>query len=280
MFTNYWTCSKFADWLRGTKRPKYATGKGWADWENAARAAHSIRFWLADTFLHWAQKVVMSPATWFNNIRYYCNNRWSAQTHALVAAPEHLKRGQWCDVSSRFLPCMFDTLVDFVEVETAWFNLICDEKAREKFKPPFWALGLLRFKTWRCAKAGIDHLNWAAALINDEHNGVNKKSKFYGTPTPQAESAKEILELYYWYKNVYLTRPDPHEASGWSKYCDETRNRNGGDWLTLLNEDLPPTEEKLKMRLLKKCQQIEDAYDKEDTEMMCRLIKVRRSLWT
>ena len=33
---NYWTCSKFADWLRGTPKLGAATAEEWRDWHKTA----------------------------------------------------------------------------------------------------------------------------------------------------------------------------------------------------------------------------------------------------
>ena len=53
---NYWTCSKFADWLRGTAKPTAETSEGWRSWEKKARDTHPVRYWLADEGLDYLQK--------------------------------------------------------------------------------------------------------------------------------------------------------------------------------------------------------------------------------
>ena len=45
---NYWTCSPFADWIRGTTKLKCGTGKEWAEWEKSAKAQYPIRWWIAE----------------------------------------------------------------------------------------------------------------------------------------------------------------------------------------------------------------------------------------
>jgi hypothetical protein len=101
----------------------------------------------------------------------------------------------------------------------------------------------------------------------------------YGKPTGQAIRAKEIKELYVWWTTVYPNRPDVHDASGWSDYCEAARLANGGK-LSWLGSDKSPKLKKMGDKALKLSQKIEAAYDKEDTEMMIRLIKARDSLWT
>jgi hypothetical protein len=67
------------------------------------------------------------------------------------------------------------------------------------------------------------------------------------------------------------------DASGWTAYC-EMRRDNGYDFLDF--EDKTPEEAEMSKTALEKSQAMEDAYEKEDTEMMIRLIKIRDSLWT
>ncbi len=47
----YWSCSGFADWLRGSAKPRSETAGGWRDWETGAKARNPLRFWLAEEFL-------------------------------------------------------------------------------------------------------------------------------------------------------------------------------------------------------------------------------------
>ena len=171
---------------------------------------------------------------------------------------------------------MFNELVDFVEIEQAWHHCMWDEEARKRFEVPWWRKGWLRWRTWRCPDAGIEYLIWASGLTVRE-DWVDKNDPEYGKPTQQAIAAKEILELYRWWKIERPKRPDPMEASGWSAYCDMRRNR-GDDLLDF--EDRTPEEAEMSKTALQKSQEMEEAYEKEDEEMMIRLIKVRQSLWT
>jgi hypothetical protein len=99
----------------------------------------------------------------------------------------------------------------------------------------------------------------------------------YGKPTGQAIRAKEIKELYVWWTTVYPNRPDPHDAGGWSAYCEQ-RRLAGQDMLDF--EDRTDEEREASRQALDATQAIEDKYNQEDEEMMIRLIKIRQSLWT
>jgi hypothetical protein len=52
---NYWSCSKFANWLRGTAKPGAATSKGWREWKNEAQRSHPVRYWIAEEGLGYVQ---------------------------------------------------------------------------------------------------------------------------------------------------------------------------------------------------------------------------------
>jgi MoaA/NifB/PqqE/SkfB family radical SAM enzyme len=67
------------------------------------------------------------------------------------------------------------------------------------------------------------------------------------------------------------------EASGWSDYCQQIR-QSGRDYLDF--EDRTPEEREQSSRALDLSNEIEDKYNKEDEEMLIRLIRIRHALWT
>ena len=276
--SNYWSCTPFADWVRGTRKLNAGTSEQWDDWQTKAKGYHPVRYWLAEEGLGKLQDFVTYPIRKIYDVKYYINNRYVTRTHALTAHSRDIKPGSWSDVGSRFLPCLFNELVDFVEVEQAWSHIAWGSKEdRAKYDAPFYASGWWRWRTWRCPQAGIDHLDWAMTLTLGTDWGVEKTDPNHGKPTGQALRAKEIKELYLWWTTVYPNRPDPHDASGWSEYCEKVREYNGGK---LFGSKKTPELEKMGDKALKLTTKIEAAYDKEDEQMMIRLIKIRDSLWT
>ena len=248
MRIKYWTNSKFANWLRGTNKP-YSLGLGeWNKWKKEAKQKHPVRYWLAEEGLDHIQDFVNYPKDVYNKISYYINNRWITKTHALTS---NMKKGDYYDLDTRIIECLFDELVNFVEVELAWHHVVWSEKE----SAPWWRR-VFRFRTWRSPQHGLAHLNWEITLKDED-----------GKPTQQAVGAQEKLELYNWWKRR-ANRPDPHDASGWSEYC-----RTVPDFLDTIGS----TGSKEKLDRLS---EIEKQYDEEDTEMLIRLIKVRKSLWT
>jgi hypothetical protein len=276
--SNYWSCSPLADWVRGTKKLSIGTSEQWDDWHTTAKIRHNFRYWLAEDGLSYLQDFVTWPVRKLYDIKYYVNNRWVSRTHSLTAHPRDIKPGQWQDVGNRFLPCLFNELVDFVEIESAWSHIAWGSKEdRAKYNPPFWATGWWRWRTWRCPQAGVDHLDWAMSLKFDEE-WIDKNDPKFGKPTPQAERAKELKALYVWWTETYRNRTDPYDASGWTAYCEASRLANGGK--LNFSGDKNPELKKMSDKSHKLLQKIEAAYEREDTAMMIRLIKIRDALWT
>jgi hypothetical protein len=276
MRSNYWSCTRFADWIRGTSKLGAGTSEEWDEWRTTAQMKHNFRYWLAEEALDAVQNFVNWPMDKLNDIRYYINNRWVSKSHALTADPRDIRPGTWSDVGNRFLPCLFKELVDFVEIEQAWHHCMWSDDAKTKFDVPWWRSGWLRLRTWRSAEAGLEYLRWASTLTNKEFLDEGEKHK--AEPTYQANSAKEIIELYTWWTVTYRNRPDPYEASGWTAACEAQRAANGGRLSFSTPKD--PVLKKQSDKAHKLLQKIEADYEKEDEAMMIRLIKIRQSLWT
>lgn len=278
MRNHYWTCSKFADWVRGTNKLAAGTCEQWDEWTTRAQIRHNFRYWLAEEGLHHLQKIVYLVPDMLYSIKYYINNRWVTRTHSLTAHVSDIKPGNWCDVGNRFLPCLFNELQDFVEVELAWWHVVWDEEARKKFQSPWYATGWFRWRTWRSAECGVANLDWQRQLKFNEDEGFAKGDPHIGQLTPQAKKAQEILDLYTWWTTTYRARPDAYQASGWTAVCEALRVANGGKLSFSTPKD--PALRKAQTKASKLLQKIEDDYENEDTAMMIRLIKVRHGLWT
>ena len=273
----HWSCSKFADWLRGTKKPSSASLEGWNDWHKIAKQKR-FRYWLVEEFFDRVVDVILWPANHLNSIRCYINNRWFIKTHALTS---NLKRGGWHEYDTRLLHSVFDGLINFVEIEKAWKHYIClSNEDRKKYKMP-WHRKFFRLDKWRCPEAGIDYLDWEATLKNDE-DWLDKNDPEFGKLTLQALGAIEILSLYTWWKIDRPKRPDPMEVSGLSAYYDE-KNREakekGEDPLMNLFGENRVKDDRFE-GLSNACHQMEQQQEDEDTEMLMRVIKIRHRLWT
>jgi hypothetical protein len=276
---NYWSCTKFADWVRGTPKGGAKTIEDWDQWRNEAERYNPVRYWIAEELLDNIQGIFLYIPERLNDVRYYINNRWVSKAHALTAHPRDIRPGHWSDLGNRFLPCLFNELVNFVEVEQAWHYVMWNDEERKKFKTPWWRSGWLRWRTWRCPEAGLDYLRWASDLVMNEDMGLEPTDELYGKPTNQALAAREIIELYTWWTTTYRNRPDPYDASGWTAYCEASRAANGGKLSWNSSKDSAELR-KMGDKAHKLLRKIEADYEAEDEAMMIRLIKVRQSLWT
>lgn len=266
MRMSYWSSSDFADWIRGTDYPEYETSEGWDSIEKLAKATHPLRFWIAETLLDKIQDIVMIPSDTFYNIKYYIENRWVSRTHSLTAHPKDIKPGSWCDVGYRFLPCMFNELVDFVEVELAWSYVRWgDEDHQAKYNLPNF-----HWRSWRCRQAGLDYLDWAAEIAYEN------ESKTHYVPSSQALAAIEMKKLYLWWTEEYPKRQDPIDESGLSEFYDYETEKYG----KMINNNRTAEDEEQASKLVKLSVDIEQQQEAEDEEMMIRLIKVRHHMWT
>lgn len=274
---NYWTSSRFADWLRGKPKLKSGTSEEWSVWNKTSKTAHPFRWWLTEELLDSLDDAWNYVPGKINSVRYYLSNRYTVKTHALTSK---LPRGQWHEYETRLLHSAFDSFVDFIEVDTAWCHVMWDDAARKKYRMPWWRgqWWARWFREWRCPEAALAHIEWEMTLTYNQE-WTDKADPKFGTPTPQAVAAKEKMELYHWWKNVYPNRPDPMDASGWSAYCDACRDERGEDnWL--FSDAKSPKLKKQGEQAHKLLQKIETDYEKEDEKMLIRLVKLRKSLWT
>ena len=73
---NYWSCSKFADWVRGTPKRGALTSDGWHEWETEAKGYNPVRYWIAEEALDAIQNFIWWPVDQIYALKYYINNSW------------------------------------------------------------------------------------------------------------------------------------------------------------------------------------------------------------
>lgn len=258
---NYWTCSDFSDKIRnlvGVSKPSSETAEGWNVWKKSYKTNHPWVYWITEEFLDLCQDVVYLPYDILLAIRDHLYNRFIDKPHYLDTK---LKRGEYHGIDTRILFGLFETLVDFVEIEKAWMQVVFSDEEFKKYNYPWYCKNrITRWAAFRCPEAGLDHLKWEMEL-DDEHS------------EGQRESAKIQYKLYDWWKNIRPNRPDPYDVSGWNE-IDHTREDG------MLFKPRTEEEDKLVRDVLTKIDEIEGQYLKEDTEMLIELINIRSHLWT
>lgn len=262
--SKYWSCTPFADWVRGNVKPQAATMDEWDEWKKFSRTSHKIRFWMAEEGLDKLQDIVYFIPDLIHTVRYYVNNRWIDKTHYLRTG---LKPGDWHEFDTRILHGLFTELVDFVEVEAAWFNVVWDKDSQKKFNYPWWRNW---YRLWRSPESGKSYFEWSAALVKNEEWGLTPGEPGYGDLTDQAIAARKTLELYHWWTVDRPARPDVYDVTGWSKYCADTKTFGKTE----------PKDEAKVSKMLESINLLEAQYEAEDTEKMIDLIKLRKHLWT
>lgn len=241
---HYWSCSRFADWVRGEKKPHSLPWGEWDDWRVDLAKRRPTRFFLAERGLPALQNFLMFPLDLWLTVRRRLVLRFLKRPYCLDTG---LSKWDWHELDERIIHGLFNELRNFVEVELASMFLATDG-------------GEFRMRKGRCPEAGIACLEWQSDLKYGDHDFVEKGDPKWGLPTPQAVSARGILDAYRW----WLARPsrlDPMEASGWSDVADSDDESKRGEALARLHE-------------------IEEGYDDEDERMLVVLVKLRKSLWT
>ena len=192
MRLRHWCCSGFADLLRGTEKPTALGWNEWKDWHKQAQAAHPYRYYLAEKLLPRLQKMFFFPADCVGSAHSWYHNRFVSKTHCLKTG---LKPGVYHELDDRILHGLFNELSCFVEEELAALR-----PKDNKYE----------FKKGKCPEAGLDHLDWEASLVYDTEG-----DPLFGKPTPQAETAKLIKELYLWWRgkcHEQISHSDEEEA--------------------------------------------------------------------
>jgi len=265
-------------WLRkklNIQKPLALPWGEWNDWEKNLQTQRPVAFWLTQTLPEWLEKPAELTIDPLNEFKYYLKNRFIDKTHYLRTG---LKPGEWHDFDTRMLHGLFTELVDFVEIEKAHMQAIWSEqKNQQKYQMPWWRKShWFRWGRWRCPQAGLDYLNWEVTLKKDADWFNDPNHPDIGQPTDQSLAAREILALYHWWVYQRTQRPDVQDASGWSAICDEIRAKYQDVFAEVTDEDLQARQD----QALDRWHEIEQQYEKEDTEMLIRLINIRKSLWT
>jgi hypothetical protein len=262
---DYWSGSSLATWLRrkfNAPKPESATLTEWKAWREQDLRQHPILHRITEDHLGQLQDLVYWLPHQFNNLRYWFRLRFIDRPYLLDT---RLPKGAYHGIEARIMHGLFETLVEFVEVEKAWMLVVFDAEAKKRYRIPVWqrVRSLRWFKRWRSAEAGLEHLAWESSLDSPD------LTEFERSPL-QAQAAREIIALYTWWVDERPVRPDPFDLSG----------------LTAATKDIPmhelldgPDREDVDLAR-EACDAIEQRYEEEDEAMLIRLIRLRRSLWT
>jgi hypothetical protein len=190
---HYWSCSKFANWIRGENKPVALEWGEWDEWYDEQKQKRPFRYWLSDTFLKRLQDIVYFPLDLYRTIAVYIRNRYIDKLQYLHTG---LKPGEYYDLDYRIIHALFNELVDFVEKDLSHLSRWDRNKT-------------YKFKNGRCIEAAYDYFKWA--------NNLKRGGKL----TEQAKASRKIQKLYEWWKNKRPNRVDPFSFSQFSYDIDD-----------------------------------------------------------
>lgn len=242
-WSHSWVSVLIGKLLGAPPRPKWGTMEEWAAY-NKNRRKNFPLLEITENILHKLQNIYMFPSDVYHSIRIYIRNRFIDKLHVLDTG---LKKGAYASYDYRLLHGIFNSFVQFIENEQTLKNLK-------------WEITLVNEFEW---------LPREEALIHPD----------YGKPCPQAIAGQEKLALYTWWKEIRPARVDGYELSGFAKWSKENKDEDD-DIFSLCCDDGNETKTEARKALSARWREIDEAYDKEDEEMMIRLIKLRHSLWT
>lgn len=218
-----------------------------------------MRYWLTNEFKY----SVIMPVKWkFDRIRNWVRYRTYDRYHVIDTGltPDYYS------VDTQMLHVNFNILKEFVEVEQAWSKYCWSGE----YKNAPWCERYIPFYRFvypfRRPDLGVEHFEWAATL-DDPILPLHERSE------SQAISAREVLALYKWWTQ---DRPARKEIE-YLGHSDQ-----GLGLMSSLDDDFDRDAEDYKAHIASMDDRNaqEEEWEKEDTEMLIRLIKIRGSLWT
>lgn len=245
----------------------------WNEWYKRTKQEHPFGYFLTETLPSGIDKVCRLYRNPIEDSSAYISNRYGHKIHYL---PTGLQPGKYYDYKYRLLHGMFQSMVDFVEVELAGHHWQWRGKeAREKYDTNWYykTAPISWFTAWRCPQAGLDHLKWAMTL--DQPN-VDEYGNDLSSPH-HAAHAKELYELYMWW-----TTDRPNRSVNRSK-LREFYERMVIKYPDRDLFDFAPYEEEdeAELRQLHEAERdYEEEDEAEDAAMMHRLIEIRGGMWT
>jgi len=246
--------------LFSLNKPTAATWDDWEKWRETAQKEHPIVYWVTEKLPRKLEWVTNHTVGYFEDASTYIINR-KCQTHCL---PSRLKVGRNHSFETRVLYSLFDTFNDNIERGEAYFETTAYNEStgtREDQVP--WYQDIF-FKPWRSPELGRQHLK---TMLAEDMDAEAKYTTF------------EKIVLYSWWNEIYPNRGDAIVESGLAQFLDEMRDKydtkNLFSFRKILNQ-----EEQAKYDLFnRRVDEIEKQWEKEEDEMLHRLISLRRKLW-
>lgn len=220
--------------------PAFLTMEGWNEFGRDFKTKAPIRYFL---FHKLPIKISTFKRKYISDPIYWVKYRTTDKYHIVKTGLSP----NYYETDYLMLHVNFNLLKEFVEIECARLE---DWQSRLGY----WQRIKEKFLGYRSKKSGIAHLTWASSL---------------GKESPsQAKAAKELLELYTWWTDI---RPNRQELP-----LPVYAQTNDDEIFDFINDVKSPEETKYWKEKWKQ----KAAWDKEDENMLIRLMKVRTQMWT
>ena len=253
------TFNKFDHWLSYSP-PGSMSSKGWRLFREEFKEKAPIRYYFHNDF----RKNFVWPFKWkYRDGKYWIRYRTFDRYHIVDTG----LKPDYYEIDTRMLHASFNMLKEFVEVEQAWSSYCWSDEYKKaswcEKHMPFYRV----FYPFRRPDIGITHFEWASTL-DDPSLPPHQRMEL------QAEAARETLILYNWWVNE---RPNRKEV-----VVPSYKNQGLGDIMSSLDSDFDrtaPDYVEHEKAMTERMDQ-EEAWKQEDEDMLIRLVKIRRSLWT
>ncbi len=246
---------RYTQWM-AFNPPGGLTGPGWNSFNKEFKTAAPIRYWFHRDF----KKLFIYPIKWkYEDITNWVRYRTYDKYHVVTTGE---KPGYQC-TDHIMLHVNFNLLKNFVEISKAYKSYWSDDVPQTWCEQhmPFYRI----FYTFRRPDLGIKYLDWEMTL-DDPNLPLQDQSP------EQARHAREIYALYKWW---VTDRPSRVEVE---ITCPETNDGDDDIFFSLSKINTPA--HKQYIADLEQQSKQEDLWNKEDDEMLVRLMKIRRGLWT
>lgn len=240
----------FKHWMR-YQPPSALSRTGWNSFNAEFKKNAPIRFWLTNDF----RRKFILPMVWkyesmYNWVSYRTVDRYHVIKTGLAPG--------YADKDTQMLHVNFNLLKDFVEVEVAIREYWGSDETKSWCSEhmPFYHIMF----PFRRPELGIKYLEWSSTLDDPSLPPYERSDQ-------QAISARETLELYYWWVNERPAR---------------TEVKIQRESLGIFDDDFDRTSDEYKQYSedVKSHNTQSERWDNEDTEYLIRLMKIRNSLWT
>ncbi len=234
--------------------PDAASMEEWEVWNNNAKKS-KLKWFFADTIPSWFS-VTFSYR--YTNFTSKLKSKY-IRKHNLIRI-NSLKDDEWYNTDTRMMHGMFGLLVDFVELEKAHMQVIFSEEDAPRY---------MRKANYRNGDLGLKYLDWEISL--GKEGGMN-----------QSKNAKQIKALYLWWKYERPLRTELMDVKGsmgisTNEFYSDTYD--DAISFTALGRKIDKNPELYK-DVNEAYNNAEKKYEKEDEQMLTKLIKIRKSLWT